>query len=138
MMATSRVAPPRGPRVQAAREAMARLRVSSGEAVAREQREIRRGDGRPHVRVKAGRGFPHAARGREDPFQERNAALDSRAEAAEFVIDPWAPHMSRTASPRFFAKQTSATPSALHEHVGMRAALRGQQRSRSACRSFRR
>ena len=42
--------------------------------------------------MKPGDAFPHAAREAEDAFQEGNAGLDAGPEAAQFVIDPLAPH----------------------------------------------
>ena len=65
-----------------------RSRSRSGQAAPGEQQEIRGEDRGAHVRVKARRAFPHAARRAKDPLQERDPALDPGAEAAEFVIDP--------------------------------------------------
>src|SRR5665213_1981514 len=64
---------------------------SSAEPSAREQEEIGREDRGAHVRVKAGRALPHAARKAEDALQERDAGLDPGAEATQLVIDPLAP-----------------------------------------------
>ena len=70
----------------------ARMRWSSADPVAGEQQQIRGEDRGAHVGVKRRGAFPHASRETEDAFQERDAALDPGAEAAQLVVHPVAPH----------------------------------------------
>ena len=79
-------------RLPPAESHVAKRRRRSADTIAGEEEQIRREDGRAHVGVKRRGAFPHASRETEDAFQERDAALDPGAEAAQLVVHPVAPH----------------------------------------------